>query len=143
MIEISLKEIVMVLSVMGGTALIYSIGTTIRNNMQEETVGERLGNSMGIFSGSVLFGILVCLPLSGYLFDKIHEPKIEGSPKKVALIKGCMDAVKELNENGIYPKDVNCTELVNNSDINSSVRTFKQHIGLRLLTQHAKERHNR
>lgn len=55
MIEISLKEIVMVLSVMGGTALIYSIGTTIRNNMQEETVGERLGNSMGIFSGSVLF----------------------------------------------------------------------------------------
>lgn len=142
MIEISLKEIVMVLSVMGGTALIYSIGTTKRNNMQEETVGERLVNSMGIFSGSVLFGILVCLPLSGYLFDKIHEPKIEGSPEKVALIKGCMDAVKELNENGIYPKDVNCTELVNNSDTNNS-RTFKQHIGLRLLTQHAKERYNR
>ena len=123
--------------------LVYSIGTTIRNNMQEETVGERLGNSMSIFSGSVLFGILVCLPLSGYVFDKIHEPKIEGSPEKVALIKGCFDAVKELNENGIYPKDVNCTELVNNSDINSSFRTFKQHIELRLLTQHAKERYNR
>ena len=143
MFEIPLKEIVMVLSVAGGTALAYSIGTAIRDNIEEETIGERLSNSMGIFSGSVLFGIVVCLPLSGYLLDKYYEPKIEGSPEKVALIKGCMDAVKELNENGIYPKDVNCTELVNNSDINSSVRTFKQHIGLRLLTQHAKERYNR
>lgn len=142
MFEIPLKELVMVLSTMGGFVLTYSIGTVMRNNMQEKTVGERLGNSMGIFSGSVLFAILVCLPLSGYVFDKITEPKIEGSPEKVRLVKACMDTIKDLKEEGIYLKDVNCTELANNSDTNSS-RTFKQHLGLRLLTQHTKERYNR
>lgn len=142
MLEIPLKEIVMVLSVMGGTALVYSIGTAIRNNFEEETVGESLGNSMGIFSGSVLFGILVCLPLSGYVYDKVTETKIEGSPEKVKLIKACKDIIKELKEEGVYLKDVNCTEFANNSDTNNS-RTFKQHLGLRLLTQHAKERYNR
>ena len=142
MFEIPLKEIVMVLSVMGGTALAYSIGTEIRNNSEEETLGDEIHNRIGVFSGSVLFGLLVCFPLSGYVYYKVTEPKIEGSPEKAALIKGCMDVVKELNENGIYPKDVNCTELANNSDTNSS-RAFKQQIRLRLLTQHAKERYNR
>lgn len=142
MFEIPLKEIIMVLSVMSGTALAYSIGMAIRENIKEETIGERLGNSMGIFTGSVLFGIVVCFPLSGYVYDKVTEPKIEGSPEKVKLIKACMDTIEELNEEGVYLKDVNCTELANNSDTNSS-RAFKQHLGLRLLTQHAKERYNR
>lgn len=87
MFKIPLKEIIMVLSLMGVIAIAYSIGDAIRNNFEEATVGERMVNSAGIFSGSVLFGILVYLPLSGYVFDKISEPKIEGSPEKVALIK--------------------------------------------------------
>ena len=142
MLAMSLKELIMVLSTMGGFVLAYSIGTVMRNNIKEETVGEKMTNSAGIFSGSVLFAVLVCFPLSGYLFDKYYEPKIDGSPEKAALIKGCMDAVKELNKNGIYPKDVNCTELANNSDTNNS-RAFKQHLELRLLTQHAKDRLSR
>ena len=142
MFETPLKEILMALAVMGGSALAYSIGDAIRNSFEEATVGERMVNSAGIFSGSVLFGVLICLPLSGYVFDKITEPKIEGSPEIVKLIKACKDIIEEFKEEGVYLKDVNCTELANNSDTNNS-RTFKQHIGLRLLTQHAKERYNR
>lgn len=142
MFEIPLKEIVMALAIMGGSALAYSIGDAIRNSFEEATVGERMVNSAGNFSGSVLFGVLICLPLSGYVFDKITEPKIEGSPEIVKLIKACKDIIEELKEEGIYLKDVNCTELANNSDTNNS-RIFKQHLGLRLLTQHAKERYNR
>lgn len=123
MFETPLKEIVMVLSLMGIIAIAYSIGDAIRNNFEEATVGERMVNSAGIFSGSVLFGILIWFPLSGYVFDKIHEPKIEGSPEKVALIKGCRDTIEELNERGFYPKDVNCTELANDSNT-TNVRIF-------------------
>ena len=138
MFEIPLKEIIMVLSLMGVIAIAYSVGDAIRNNFEEAAVGDRMVNSAGIFSGSVLFEILVYLPLSGYVFDKISEPKIEGSPEKVSLIKGCMDTVKELNERGFYPKDVNCTELANDSNT-TNVRIFKQHVELALIYKNAKD----
>lgn len=133
-----LKEIVMALAVMGGTALAYSIGDAIRNNFEEASLGERTINSAGIFSGSVLFGILIWFPLLGYIFDKIAEPKYETSPEKTALIRGCADTIKELNERGFYPKDVNCTELANNSNT-TNVRIFKQHVELELIYKNAKD----
>ena len=138
MFETPLKEIVMALAVMGGTALAYSIGDAIRNNFEEASIGERTINSAGIFSGSVLFGILIWFPLLGYILDKITEPKIEASPEKTALIRGCADTIKELNERGLYPKDVNCTELANNSNT-TNVRIFKQHVELELIYKNAKD----
>lgn len=139
MFETPLKEIVMALVVMGGTALAYSIGDAIRNSFEEATVGERMVNSAGIFSGSVLFGVLICLPLSGYVFDKIREPKIEASPEKMALIRGCRDTIEELNERGFYPKDVNCTELANDTNM-TNVRLFKQDVELMLISKYVRDR---
>lgn len=133
--ELGLKGLFIAGSIIGGSFLFYVIMqkyTEPATNLITKDL-----NSIGIASGAILFGIVVCFPLSNYVFEKFSEPRIVVEDgKKDKLIKACIETVKEINANSMYPADLNCTKIAEEYS-GKNIRSFKQIVEIKLVTEQA------
>jgi hypothetical protein len=138
--ELGLKGLFIAGSIIGGSFLFYAIMqkcTEPATNLITKDL-----NSIGIASGAILFGIVVCFPLSSYVFDKFNEPKIVVEGKNAELIKACVETVKEINADSIYPADLNCTKIAEEYG-GKNIRSFKQIVEIKLIAEQALRKKNK
>lgn len=52
------------------------------------------------------------------------------------IIKACIETVKEINANSMYPADLNCTEIAEEYG-GKNIRSFKQMVEIELIAEQA------
>lgn len=134
---IGLKGFIGLFSMVGGAFLfIFVVQHYTKKNEENLMVGERLTKKACITAGGILFGLLVCAPASIYIFEKFSEPKVIVEGKNAKLIQVCMKTVKEMNDNSMYPADLNCSKIAERYG-STDMRLFKQRVEIALIAQQA------
>ena len=134
---IGLKGFVGLFSMIGGAFLfIFVVQHCTKENKENLMVGERLTKKAGITASGILFGILVCFPVSIYVFEKINESKVVVEDENAELIKVCIKTVKKVNSDSMYPADFNCSKISKEYG-STDMRLFKQRVEIALIAQQA------
>lgn len=141
--EIGLKGFIALSSMIGGTFLfIFVARYYAKKDKENSSIGERATKSAGITAGGILFGLLVCAPVSIYTFEKFSEPKVIIEGKNAELIRVCMKTAKEINDNSFYLADLNCSKIAERYG-SKDICLFKQRVKIALIVEQARQKEAR